>query len=459
MAVHAMNPVDAAWYHMDGPANAAVVTALLLTRSPLDIAKARAVLAQRLATIDRFRRRVVECGLPLPTPHWEDMPDFDIDQHVHHVSLPAPGDAAALQRLLDDLASMPLPRELPLWQAHVVDGVGRGGALVMRYHHCIGDGMAMMNVARQLFDAAPGPRRASRVAAAAAPVCAAPSPSWVDQAFVVMQGAGMLVGELLKRDDPESPLKGGFGMRQHVAWSKPLKVEDVKAVGAPWGAKVNDVLVAALAGALRRYLQGRGVPVSRTTVRAMVPVNLRPAARAQDLGNEFGLVILDLPVAVNGALKRLSVTKTRMDALKRSAEAPAMQWLFNLFGRGPKPLQDAAQHLFGSKASLVLTNVIGPDKPLSFAGVPVDRMVFWVPHPGDELGMGASILSYRGEVSLALMADAKRVPDPQVIIDAFECEFGLMLRRLKQAQAKARATASLSAPSAPAGASRAARSA
>jgi diacylglycerol O-acyltransferase len=115
-----------------------------------------------------------------------------------------------------------------------------------------------------------------------------------------------------------------------------------------------------------------------------------------------------------------------MDALKSSAEAPAMHLLLDLFGRGPKTLEDIACEIFGSKASLVLTNVIGPRETIRLAGVPVDRLLFCVPHPGDQIGMGVSILSYRGMATLTVIADAGLVPDPQAITKAFNRELTAM---------------------------------
>jgi WS/DGAT/MGAT family acyltransferase len=410
---------------------------------------------------DRFRQRVVERGFPIATPQWEDMPGFDIDQHVRHVALPFPGGHAALVALVNDIASAPLDHELPLWQVHVVDNVGGGSALIMRYHHCIGDGTAMMAVIERLYDTAAdaSPRsRAARVrrvergpdnrllvpprdivgrtargalAAAVSAVDVAIHPQKVlDKAAVTLEGAGMLMLELLKRPDPQSPLKGDFGARKRVAWSKPIPIAKIKTIGAPSGAKINDVLVAGMTGALRAYLKQRGVDVNRTTVRAMVPVDLRPPERVGALGNEFGLVVLDLAVASPDSMRRLATTKARMDALKRSPEAAATLVLFNILGYGPKSVEDLATELFGSKASLVMTNVVGPRRTLYLAGVPIDRMMFWVPHPGRQLGMGISILSYKGTASLAVIADARLVPDPEAITTQFEREFEQMLRRV-----------------------------
>ncbi len=258
----------------------------------------------------------------------------------------------------------------------------------------------------------------------------------LDKAALVVDGAGMLAGELLKRPDPASPFKGEFGLQKRVAWSEPVALADVKAIGAPSEAKINDVLVAAMTGALRAYLGKRGIDVRHTTVRAMVPVDLRPPGRERALGNAFGLVILELAVQKREALQRLRLTKTRMDALKRSPEPVAIMALFNLFGRGPKAFQDFAVDLFGSKASVVMTNVAGPRKKLYLGGVPIDRFMFWVPHPGRQLGMGISIMSYKGQATLAVIADAHLVPDPETITAGFNREFARMLQAVRRGTTK-----------------------
>ncbi|MCU0765163.1 MAG: wax ester/triacylglycerol synthase family O-acyltransferase, partial [Burkholderiaceae bacterium] len=413
MKSHPMTAVDAAWFHIDGPANTAVITSIALTRKPLDFDRVKAVYTQRLAQFVRFRCRVVESPLPLATPHWEEIPGFEIGQQLHHVALPA-GGKAALAELVSDLVGTPLDRSRPLWDVHVVDGVEGGAALITRMHHCIGDGTASLLVARALFDTTPNGWRT----AAARPARPAASPGLVERLFapaidaagwsvetvrslvggavdaathprqlagkaaMVLAGAGTLAMELLKSPDPRSPLKGEFGLGKRVAWSAPVRLTDVKAIGAPLGAKINDVLVAAMTGALRHYLRGRGVDVDGTTVRAMVPVDLRPPGRASELGNEFGLVILELAIGAKDPLARLRRTKAHMDQLKRSPEAAAVLALFGIVGHAPKAVEDLAVQLFGSKASVVMTNVAGPKEPLYLAGVPIDRVMFWVPHPG-----------------------------------------------------------------------------
>ena len=448
MKNHAMTAADAAWFHNDGPANLAIVMGVVLTKKRLDFDRVRQIYSERILTFDRFRQRVVETGFPLPTPHWQDMPHFDIDQHLHHIALAAPHDQAALVRLVSDLASMPLDHTLPLWQVHVVDDVEGGSALITRCHHCMADGTAMMTVTQRLYDPAPGaeplppPRaRGASIGRRAGQGLFAPAIDFITDAardaLALAGGAGMLVRELLRSDDPPSPLKGDFALGKRVAWSEPIAVRDIKTIGEHYGAKVNDVLVAAMTGALRTYLKGRGIDVNHTTLRAMVPVDLRPPERIGQLGNEFGLVLLDLAVDKARADHRLALTKARMDELKRSPEPLATKALLSLLGRGPKLLEDFSNNLFGRKASLVMSNVVGPREVLYLAGVPIERILPWAPHPGRQLGMAVSILSYRGMASLTVIGDAHLVPDPEAITAEFKREFAKLLRGARSGAAKA----------------------
>jgi len=461
----AMTAVDASWYYIDGPVNLAQVTGILITKKPLDFARVKELYRNRLLKFDRFRQRVVEPALPvLLTPSWEEDPDFEIDRHVVRVGLPKPGGKPALMNLLSDVVSTPLDRAHPLWQVHVVERFGRGSALIMRFHHCIGDGTAMIALSLELFDLEPNARLEERqpplprpragmldtiirtadgVITRSAQLISSTLDTSLDllvypqrtvkKAGLALGGASMLVSELLRSPDPQTPFKGQFGMKKRVSWSEPIVLDDVKAIGRLCEAKVNDVLVAGMAGAIRHYLLGRGIDVDHITQRAMVPVDLRPPERALDLGNEFGLVILDLPIQVSDPLLRLRKTKENMDALKRSPEAIAVFGLFNVLGYLPKIVEDFAVDLFGSKASFVMTNVAGPRQPLYVAGVPIDRIMFWVPHPGGQLGMGVSILSYNGSVSLAVVVDANLVPDPEKITAQFAREFAEMLKLSKKA--------------------------
>ena len=191
-----------------------------------------------------------------------------------------------------------------------------------------------------------------------------------------------------------------------------LDLVDVKEIGSATDAKVNDVLMAAMTGALRHYMIGRGVDVTDLDINAVIPVNLRPMERALDLGNEFGLVFLGLPLGIPDPLIRLAAVKQRMDDIKNSPEAVIFFGILGIFGATPQQIEEQVVNLFGSKATLVLTNVPGPQQPLYLAGNRVTDAMFWVPQSG-HLGVGISILSYDGHVALGVISDAGLVPDPR----------------------------------------------
>jgi diacylglycerol O-acyltransferase len=213
----------------------------------------------------------------------------------------------------------------------------------------------------------------------------------------------------------------------------------VKLVKNVMDATVNDVLVAALTGSLRNYLLARGEATDGKEIRAMVPVNIRANDAGVELGNKFALVYLALPVGVADTLDRLFAVKRGMDAIKASPEALITYQILSGVGRTPGELATLISRYFASKASAVLTNVPGPQQRLYFAGKRFERMVFWVPQSGS-IGMGLSIYSYAGEVTIGVITDEKRVPDPEKIVDGFVDEFNrlLALARLPEAEETAK---------------------
>ena len=429
-----MHPVDAAWFHMDGAENTAVVTALLTSRRRFDAAAVRSQLGRRLAPLPQFHRKVADSQTWTGAPAWIESPSIDIDQHVHHRALPEGAKQAQLLELVEDLASQPLPMGMPLWQAHVIDGPGAAGAIVFRYHHCLGDGMAMVGVASSIMDGG------DDFAIAALPGTQGTPASALDAAWrlagTALEGSFDILRDLVRPSDAATALKAPASARQRVGWSRSLPLDRVKAIARAFDAKVNDVAVAAIAGALRRHL-----PAScraPATIRAMVPVNLRATTDTGDASNGFGLAILELPVDEADAAERLRKATRRMSAIKHSAEATAMHELFDLFGRGPKALQQVAQGLFEDKVSLVLTNVRGPATPLKLAGRTIERFIFWVPHPGERVGLGISVCSYRGRIAVGVLADALKLPDAQGLARRFETEIAALERAARALESPAR---------------------
>jgi diacylglycerol O-acyltransferase / wax synthase len=437
-----MSSVDAAWLGMEDPTNLMMVTGVLILDGKVDVKRLRVLLDKRLAPFGRFHQRVVRPRTRGGLPHWQDEIGFDIDNHVSHVALPKPGGDKALRELTSELMSTPLDTTKPLWHVHLIDGYGKGSVVLARIHHSIADGIALVRVMLSLTDATPTAkptrRRTDSKKNHAGPLDWLPAtvgrglaagqrlldnPAKVgDYARLGAEGAYRLGRLVALPPDPRTPFKGELGRRKRAAWSNPVPLEDFKAIGRAMDATVNDVLVATATGALRRYLDKKGDSTKGLSIRASVPVNLRPPDQAHKLGNSFGLVFLTLPVGIVDPVKRVRAIKKEMDELKRSPEALVAYGVLNLMGLAPVEVEKLGLRFFGSKATAVLTNVPGPKEPLYLAGQKLDKVMFWVPQSG-RLGLGISILSYAGGVMLGVASDEGLIPDPDKIVDAFSQEF------------------------------------
>lgn len=463
-----LSSVDVAWYHMEDPTNLMMINGFFRFEQAPDFARVRATLEQRLLRFRRFRQRVADSRLPLRPPAWEDDPNFDIDAHLHRIALPAPGDDATLTEVVNHLASSPLDFSKPLWQFHMIEGYEGGSLLFCRLHHCIADGIALMQVMLSLCDAnadAPWPsaesdethrRRDSALSGLIRPAANAFAVGRKVTEGVVSEGMSMLrnPARLLDRTreagsyaqslgrlvalppDPKTSFKGHLGVSKHTAWSDPLPLDEIKQMGRSMDATVNDVLMTLVSGALRRYLISRDDRVDGLDIRAMVPVNLRSPEEAIKLGNHFGLVVMALPIGIAEPLERLVVVKKRMDDLKNSPEAVVGFAILQAMGFVPTEVESMGVQFFAAKTSLVLTNVPGPRQKLYFAGSRIDGLMFWVPQSG-RMGLGVSIISYAGEVVVGVITDAGLASDPESIVEALHTEFEEMKDLIAQVEANA----------------------
>lgn len=226
----------------------------------------------------------------------------------------------------------------------------------------------------------------------------------------------------LMPDDSATRLKGKPGATKRVAWCQPIPLDEVKAVSRALNCSVNDVLLSCIAGAIGAYLQALGDATTGQEIRAMIPVNLRTAEHAHDLGNRFGLVPLVLPIGIDNPVERVYEVRRRMNALKGSTQPLLAFGLLALAGLVIKPAQDAMLSVFGKKTTGVVTNVPGPREKLKLLGSTLEQCMFWVPQSGD-VGLGVSILSYGGGVQFGVISATSLCPEPQKIIDEFEPEF------------------------------------
>jgi WS/DGAT/MGAT family acyltransferase len=233
---------------------------------------------------------------------------------------------------------------------------------------------------------------------------------------------------VLRPPDPKTLFKGPLGVPKRVAWSEPILVEEVKEIGKALGGTINDVLLSAMTGGLRRYLDRKGKRGEGINFRAAMPVNLRPLEKMAQLGNQFGLIFLSLPVGARNALERLKELRRRALALKRSTEPVVVYGILRLLGIVPLAIQRLVVSIFATKATAVMTNVPGPREVLYLAGNTIREIFFWVPQSG-RVGLGVSIFSYAGHVRMGVGTDAGLVPDPEVIVQGFQEEYE-ELRRL-----------------------------
>jgi WS/DGAT/MGAT family acyltransferase len=457
-----MSRVDTAWLRMDNDVNLMMIVGVWLLQPALPYERLCERVAQRLLRYPRFRQKVVQDPIGAL---WVHDDTFDIHHHVVREKLArrkGQSERDALQTLCGRLASEALDPSRPLWQFHLIERYDGGSALIARIHHCIGDGIALISVLLSIADGGPQPpQRAPRSArpddqrnddwltdsviqpltdiaikalgatgdGAARSLKALAEPGLgvtADVARIGYQLVGDAASLLLMPDDSPTRLKGLPVGEKRVAWNEPLPLDAVKTIGKGLNCSVNDVLLSCVAGAIGQYLRDRGDDPTGQEIRAMVPVNLRPLDQAWQLGNQFGLAPLVLPIGIENPVERVYAVRQRMSELKGSYQPLLAFAVLAIAGLMIKPVQDAILNLFAHKTTAVMTNVPGPGQALGFCGSTIRQVMFWVPASG-HVGVGVSVLSYAGGVQFGLITDSGLCPDPQAIIERFQPEFDKLL--------------------------------
>jgi WS/DGAT/MGAT family acyltransferase len=370
-----LSSVDFAWLRMDDPTNLMHINGVLVLDQPVAFESIRDIIERRLLAIPRFRSRVV-----VPRrgkPYWEPDPAFDIANHVGHIALPDPGGDAELREVVEGLISEQFDPAHPMWRFEVIQNFHGGTVIMAKLHHCLGDGVALMLVLLSMTDRAPQAesgarnpflslytrhqkhegeeehehldldtirRLAEEIMPDGMRLMLHPAEAfhklkgWV-KAPVATGNLGRLV---FRRRDPRTAFKGPLGVPKSVAWSEALSLAEVKAVSKALGGTINDVLLSAMTGGLRRYLEQNGgaPPGADLNFRAAMPVNLRTMERMDQLGNQFGLIFLSLPVWIADPAKRLAELKRRASSLKRSLEPIVVFRILDALGIVPRKVQD-----------------------------------------------------------------------------------------------------------------------
>ena len=346
-----MSAVDTAWLRMDSDKNLMMIVGVYEFDGKLNLARLSGLLRERLVTHRRFRSRVVRDATGY---YWQEVDDFDLNDHLLRTKLPGRGTESDLKKFVGEIASEPLDESKPLWQMQLIDNYVGGQALVVRIHHCIADGIALIGVLLALTTEQSGEsdttvrrdrgRGNGSWGARLQPLTSAAVKAigtTGDVATKVLRGYGAMLDTkgaffdtavgyagiaarvakdtaaiAMMPNDNATSLKGKPSGVKVVAWNEPIAVDDVKAIAKALGCSVNDVLLACVAGAIRSYLMTRGESVDGCELRAMVPVNLRDPRRWKELGNQFGLVPLLLPIGVENPIARVFEVQRRMGALK-----------------------------------------------------------------------------------------------------------------------------------------------
>ena len=450
MSHRSIDPVDTIWLNMDRDNNLMVIESLMTFEGPVDWERFLAVYERRVINhFPVFRQRPVWSGMPFATPRWYDDEEFDLERHVRFATLDAPGDDAALQGYVNSFVSRPLHRDRPLWQVHLIDGYEGGSAVYTRLHHALADGVALTRVLLSLVDDTPGadladppdPTEHSRgalvLAAEAAGGAASAlghalghalielphllTPAHALDAFSATRQVTGVAAKLMLAKPPRGPLTGVPGVHKRVLWGTPVPLADIVTLCKATGTTVNDVLVAALAGALTAYQTEQGAdPIDVPT---MVPVNVRPPGQPlpRVLGNQFALVLLSLPSGETTPFARLAETHRRMEEIKHSPEAWLTFGMIQGIGRTGPEIERFLVNFFAGKATGVTTNVPGPRSTVYVAGSRVRSLLGWAPGSGNQT-LETSLFTYDGFLHVGFKIDVDTIADPEGLVRLFGAE-------------------------------------
>ncbi len=478
---------DNAWRRMGTTENLMTITGILKFEEAIEYDEFCDRLEERLLRFDRFKQRINGRKRRFRRPYWQTVEEFDIRNHVYQISLPEPATEETFEEFVGRLMSRPLDERRPLWEAFVVDNAGDdgGNAVAVRINHSVGDGFALLYVMLGLVDnpeeiefpiggisVPPRPDRdqeeeteeqsefeklfgddndadevesedETRREETADESGKANEEDAVEQLRKEASPSGplSLLGQGLKttwrlltnRNEPKTSLyTGELGQTKTAAWTDQIELQKVKTICERHDATVNDVLLAAMGGAIRRVLEERGEETEDLELRFTIPVNLKPMeARGGKLGNHFGLLFAPIPVGTKPLDERIETIHERMDVQKSGVEAFIMYHLLNIGGYMPELVQNIVMKIFEKHATGIATNVPGPVHAVEFGGKKVSDLIFWVPQAIDQ-GIGISIISYNGHVRVGVTGDAKLLPDPHVLTDAFHAEITTLEQQAAQ---------------------------
>jgi diacylglycerol O-acyltransferase / wax synthase len=394
---------------------------------------------KRLLLVPRFRQRIVRIPLGIENPVWGDDPQFDARRHVRHVSVPRPGRLDQLRDLVGRVMSEPLDMERPLWQLYLIEGLAGRHAYVSKTHHALVDGVAAVDVGTILLDTT---KRGTRVQVAEKPWDPdEPSPTMLltqaasERVRKPLRAAGraarnamrmpaQTAGRVLRTAEaftnlasggprvPKSPLNVRIGRDRVVAWARTDLDRLKRARAITEGSTVNDVVLSVAAGALRRYLEGRGDEVPDYLV-ALVPVSIRRPDEKGELGNRISTIMVRLPLSEPDPHRRLERLRDETKRLKESDNARAASLIIEATGWAPPTINRLLSSAMARPLifNLVVSNVPGPQRPLYLLGRKIREIYPFVPLSPQNHALSIGMISYDGRIYFGLAGDRDTLPD------------------------------------------------
>lgn len=415
-------------------------------------------IGDRLHLVPRYRQKLAFPRFEMGRPMWVDDPCFNLDYHVRHTALAAPGTIEELRALMGRVYSQRLDRSKPLWEIWLVEGLENGRfALFSKTHHSLIDGMAGVDLMGLLFDITPTPRE---VPPPEQPWQPGPPPGQAALIYDGIVGAAKTPFDLARRalgamasprstltrvresaeglaevawaslnPAPETPLNVAIGPHRRVR-EVSVPLADLKAIKKSLGGTVNDVVLAVVSGALRRWMRTRGMRTEGVELRALVPVSVRGEDEQHELGNRIAVMRGPLPVYAADPVARLRIVSDAMNGLKDSKQALGAEVIAGIQNFAPPTLLATASRLnFSTRLfNLIVTNVPGPQIPLYLLGRELEELIPVAFLPENH-AMAIAIMSYNGRVDFGLLADYDAIPD----IDAFAGYLEDAVRELKEA--------------------------
>ncbi len=390
----------------------------------------------RLHLAPRFRQKLWYPPLQLGRPFWVDDPRFNLEYHVRHTGLPSGNSMNHLRRLTGRIFSQGLDRSKPLWEMWLVQGLEDDRfAIITKTHHAMVDGVAGVDLNTVLFDATPHPQHMDTLPAPRVWL-AHPEPNapqmlaagvrdavsvplalgrqlvdlWNDPESAVLlaqqvaQGVGDFISAMLNPPSP-TPLNVPLSSHRRVWWGE-CKLADMKKIKDAFGGTINDVYLAAVTGALARWLRTRGVSTKNLQLRAAIPISLRTNDEQGELGNRIVECFAPLPVHINDPVERLRTVKRALEGLKQSKQALGAQTISTVQRFAPPALLAQASRLnFSTRLfNLLATNVPGPQQPLYLIGREVER-IGPVGFLVENSALSVVVASYNGKLEFGLLCD------------------------------------------------------